>query len=156
MLWEEEAIQRLVLDFGLSYVSLDMCQFGTLWKKLTKLLVSTRVFRVLERRCTRDHPHVRPRGNINDPVTCKYVAQTALAAAYPASFCTAYASCVDNLLRVAPISLLGGNPEEGPGRRQLESLLPSVEASGRSLPEDILARGGCQGLEVVRKMGPSL
>jgi len=102
MLWCERALLKLVDDWSLLFVAFDMCQYGALYKKYTKVLTNLPALMNLSRRCPGNHVHEVLAGSVFDPKSGKWQSRTKLAAEYPVSFNKKYASLATEALDFAP------------------------------------------------------
>ena len=131
LLWKEEALQALILAFGLFFVLFDMCEYGMDAKKATKMLTNYLNLQRLARRCSKTHSHVRLQGTVYvEALGCR-LDRTALAAAYPQELCDAYADEVLASGVVAPAIAVRDVPDRVPRVEEVSAALTAqLERSG--------------------------
>jgi len=112
MLWHVESVQKFIVANSLSFVALDMCQFGAAFKKFTKILTNVSAFSKLNKRCTGNHIHEVLAGSMFDPHTNKWQSRTKLAAEYPVAFCQEYAQVASNSLEFVPKGTLSASDQD--------------------------------------------
>ena len=100
-MWQVPQVQQLKVRLHLYNVDLDQCQFGSAFRKPTRILVSNAQFLALALKCRGDHPHTALKGRLRLR-SGEVVFLTKLAQEYPSEFCKAFAqvtkSVVDHTL----------------------------------------------------------
>ena len=100
-MWQVPQVQQLKVRLHLYNVDLDQCQFGSAFRKPTRILVSNAQFLALALKCRGDHPHTVLKGRLRLR-SGEVVFMTKLAQEYPSEFCKAFAqvtkSVVDHTL----------------------------------------------------------
>ena len=101
LMWQVPQVQQLKVRLHLYNVDLDQCQFGSAFRKPTRILVSNAQFLALALKCRGDHPHTALKGRLRLR-SGEVVFLTKLAQEYPSEFCKAFAqvtkSVVDHTL----------------------------------------------------------
>ena len=89
LLWQHPAFKRLRTLPGTFMVRLDMCAYGTKWRKPTTLFTNCPQLRALRALCprTKDHLHRPLKGRVWDQRSRRMVWQTSLAQTYPSQLC---------------------------------------------------------------------
>eukprot|EP00439_Symbiodinium_sp_Y106_P051106 s3342_g6.t2 len=101
LMWQVPQVQQLRVRLHLYNVDLDQCQFGSAFRKPTRILVSNAQFLALALTCRGDHPRTALKGRLRLR-SGEVVFMTKLAQEYPSEFCKAFAqvtkSVVDHTL----------------------------------------------------------
>ena len=64
LMWQVPQLQQLKVRLHLYNVDLDQCQFGSAFRKPTRILVSNAQFLALALTCRGDHPHTALKGRM--------------------------------------------------------------------------------------------
>ena len=114
-LWQFGPILELARSKQVRFVTWDMCQYGTSYRKRTTILTNEPHFQMLERQCTRDHVHEHLKGTVRAKIGGKWasVNKTSLAGAYPKSLCTSWAQIASQVCPVQALGRLGWHERQG-------------------------------------------
>ncbi|CAE7663973.1 unnamed protein product, partial [Symbiodinium microadriaticum] len=90
LMWQVPQVQQLKLKLHLYNVDLDQCQFGSIFRKPTRFLVSDARLLTLARTCDGGHTHVPLKGRVRS-ASNKVVFLTKVAQEYPTQLCHQFA-----------------------------------------------------------------
>lgn len=128
-LWQFGPILELAQHKQVRFVTWDMCQYGTPYRKRTTILTNEPHFQNLERRCTRDHVHEHLKGTVRAKIGGKWasVNKTSLAGAYPKSLCASWAQIASLVCPVQALGKLGWHERQG--------FIATLQEAGHSFDE---------------------
>ncbi|CAE7374222.1 unnamed protein product, partial [Symbiodinium necroappetens] len=97
LMWQVPQVQQLKLKLHLYNVDLDQCQFGSMFRKPTRFLVSDARLLTLARACDGGHTHVPLKGRVRLP-TDEVVFLTKVAQEYPTQLCHQFAEVTHSIV----------------------------------------------------------
>ena len=97
LMWQVPQVQQLKLKLHLYNVDLDQCQFGSLFRKPTRFLVSDARLLTLARTCDGGHAHLPLKGRVRS-ATNEVVFLTKVAQEYPTQLCYQFAEVTHSIV----------------------------------------------------------
>ena len=104
-IWEFFLVRELVALPSSRFIALDLCRFGSEYKKPTGILTTVASLEQLARRCNHPYRHIPAAGSVRvrDGGRYRWVARTTLAGAYPPQLCARWARLLRS--QAAPAAL---------------------------------------------------
>ncbi|CAE7749104.1 unnamed protein product, partial [Symbiodinium necroappetens] len=97
LMWQVPQVQQLKLKLHLYNVDLDQCQFGSIFRKPTRFLVSDARLLTLARTCDGGHTHVPLKGRVRS-ASNEVVFLTKVAQEYPTQLCHQFAEVTHSIV----------------------------------------------------------